>query len=109
MSDTPKVDAPQGDAEPVQPPAPGPAQPAPPTTEFPAGSGATPRAGQATAAPGYGTSVPPVGDPFAGPSPSNQAGAFGGAIPEDRPELLLAAALAGGVFAAIVLRTLVRR
>lgn len=107
MSDTPKVDALPGDAEAAPQPSPGPEQPAPPTTEFPAaGSGATPQAGQATAAPNY---VPPVADPFAGPAPSNQAGAFGGAIPEDRPELLLAASLAGGVLAAIVLRTLVRR
>lgn len=40
---------------------------------------------------------------------STQAGALGGLIPEDRPELLVGASLAGGVLAAIVLRTLVRR
>lgn len=57
--------------------------------------------------PPAGGSIPPVGDDT--PTPSNQAGTLGGLIPEDRPEVLLAAAFAGGVLAAIILRTLVRR
>lgn len=34
---------------------------------------------------------------------------LGGVIPDDRPELLVAAAFAGGALTAILLRTLVRR
>lgn len=38
-----------------------------------------------------------------------EGGLLGGVIPEERPELLVAAAFAGGAVAAILLRTLVRR
>lgn len=38
-----------------------------------------------------------------------EGGLLGGLIPEDRPELLVAAAFAGGAVTAILLRTLVRR
>lgn len=55
---------------------------------------------------------PQWGDPDAqatGPQPTNQASNLWGLAPDDRPEVLLGAALAGGVLAAIVLRTLARR
>ncbi|MFA4929184.1 MAG: hypothetical protein WC558_11750 [Patulibacter sp.] len=42
-------------------------------------------------------------------APAAEDGLLGGVIPEDRPELLVAAAFAGGAVAAILLRTLVRR
>ncbi|MCK9249653.1 MAG: hypothetical protein M0P31_11870 [Solirubrobacteraceae bacterium] len=44
-----------------------------------------------------------------GDVPPTQTGALGGLIPEDRPEMLVAAAFAGGALVAILLRTLVRR
>ncbi len=42
-------------------------------------------------------------------TPAAEGGLLGGVIPEERPELLVAAAFAGGAVAAILLRTLVRR
>ncbi|MBF6619552.1 MAG: hypothetical protein ITG02_04915 [Patulibacter sp.] len=49
----------------------------------------------------------PTASPYAAPPAGD--GSLGGIIPEDRPELLVAAAFAGGAVAAILLRTLVRR
>jgi hypothetical protein len=53
-----------------------------------------------------GGGLPPQGDD---PAPTNQASNLWGLVPEDRPEVLLGVALAGGVLAAIILRSLVRR
>jgi hypothetical protein len=57
--------------------------------------------------------LPPAwGDPDAeqdGPGPTNQAKNLWGLVPEDHPEVLLGVALAGGVLAAIILRSLAKR
>jgi hypothetical protein len=58
---------------------------------------------------------PQWGDPSAedadasGPQPENGVQNLWGLVPEDRPEVLLGVALAGGVLAAILVRTLARR
>lgn len=57
--------------------------------------------------------LPPAwGDPAAeqdGPQSTNQAKNLWGLVPEDHPEVLLGVALAGGVLAAILLRSLAKR
>lgn len=57
--------------------------------------------------------LPPAwGDPDAeqdAPQSTNQAKNLWGLVPEDRPEVLLGVALAGGVLAAILLRSLAKR
>ncbi|MGE4427855.1 MAG: hypothetical protein AB7G37_15505 [Solirubrobacteraceae bacterium] len=57
----------------------------------------------------YQSYVPPPPSSLDDDGPSTQTGMLGGLIPEDRPELLVAAAFAGGAVVAILLRTLVRR
>jgi hypothetical protein len=116
-------------------PRPTPADDVAPTTEFrPVGFEAPapgPQAGGAVPGSSPTAAVPPTGDPVPGDAvppagsalppggglppqgdddaPTNQAKNLWGLVPEDRPEVLLGVALAGGVLAAIILRSLVRR
>jgi hypothetical protein len=94
-----------------------------PTSVTPLASESTADRGGATA--GFGTDAPPAwktppasdlppawGDPAAeqdAPQSTNQAKNLWGLVPEDRPEVLLGVALAGGVLAAILLRSLAKR
>lgn len=100
-------------------PAPGPATevPVPPVTPSPADAGPS----AASEAPAWKTpaasGLPPQwGNPDdvaaaaeTGPQPTNGIENIWGLAPEDRPEVALGAALAGGVLAAILVRTLARR
>ena len=70
----------------------------PPAWKTPAASGLPPQWGD-----------PDVDAGRTGPQPSNDISNLWGLAPEDRPEVLLGAALAGGVLAAIVVRSLARR
>jgi hypothetical protein len=104
--------APAADADPTPPPV----TPAAPQAGASA-TGTPPR----TEAPSWKTpaaaGLPPQwGDPDAqaaaaqtGPQPTNGIENLWGLAPEDRPEVLLGAALAGGVVAAILVRSLARR
>jgi hypothetical protein len=100
-------------------PAPGPASetPVPPVTPSPAdpGPSAAPEP-PAWKTPDAAGLPPQWGDPDAvadaagtGPQPSGGVETLWGLAPEDRPEVALGAALAGGVLAAILVRTLARR
>lgn len=78
--------------------APAPA-PEPPAWKTPAASGLPPQWGD-----------PDVQDAQAsGPEPVNGVQNLWGLVPEDRPEMAIGAALAAGVLAAILVRTLARR
>jgi hypothetical protein len=93
-----------------------------PTSVTPLASDAGPAqggapSGAADAPPAWKTppasDLPPAwGDPDAeqdAPQSTNQAKNLWGLVPEDRPEVLLGVALAGGVLAAILLRSLAKR
>jgi hypothetical protein len=98
---------------------------APSGTPAPSPTSVTPLAGEPGGASAGATDAPPAwktppasdlppawGDPDAeqdGPQPTNQAKNLWGLVPEDRPEVLLGVALAGGVLAAILLRSLAKR
>lgn len=93
-------------------PTPGAASPEPDvTTEAPAPA-PEPPAWKTPAASGL---PPQWGDPSAqdadasGPGPQNGVQNLWGLVPEDRPEVAIGAALAAGVLAAILVRTLARR
>lgn len=101
------------DAEPLAAEA-APATDAPPTAAEPPSAATAEEAAEAqVAAAETPVAEPPPAPGWDDPGPSaatvNQTGPLAGLIPEDRPELLVAAAFAGGALVAITLRFLVRR